>query len=87
MAAGCGSALLGRHVEVLADGQPDLADRDAGLDRVGGTAAAEHPEHVVARDTLRAHAPELRVEPGPEFLQSHDTTLTRRAARVLLFAA
>ena len=72
-----GSALLDRHVELLADGQPHLADGDTGVDRVRRAPAAEHREDVVARDALRTHGPELGVEPAPELLQSHATTLTR----------
>jgi hypothetical protein len=33
---------------------------------------------VVPGDCLGAHGPEVTVEPGPELLQAHDPTLTRR---------
>ncbi len=34
---------------------------------------------MVARDALRTHGTEPVVEPGPELLQSHAPTLTRRS--------
>ena len=71
------SALLRRHLVLLADGQPDLADGEAGVDRVDRAAAAEHREHVVPGHALGAHGPELTIETGPELLQAHPPTLTR----------
>src|SRR3954453_2541036 len=64
------SALLGGHLVLLADGQPHLADRQSGVDRLRRVAAAERSEDVVARDAVGAHRPELTVEAGPELLQA-----------------
>src|SRR5690349_20811152 len=64
-----GSALLDRHLVLLADRQPHLPDRQPGVDRVERVAAAQHREHVVAGHALGAHRPELVVEAGPELLQ------------------
>lgn len=36
---------------------------------------------MVAGHAVGAHRPELLVEPGPELLQAHVPTLTRRGAR------
>ena len=52
-----------------------------GLDRVDRAAPAERGEDVVAGHALGAHRAELPIEPGPELLQAHGSTLTRRAAR------
>src|SRR3712207_2336800 len=65
------SALLARHVELLADRQPDSPHRQPGLDRLDGAAAAQRGEDVVAGHALGAHGAELLAEPGPEILQSH----------------
>ncbi len=72
-----GSAILRRHVVLVADGQPYLAHGQPGLDRVHRAASSEHREDVVARHGLGPHGAELPIEAGPEFLQAHPTTLTR----------
>ena len=71
------SALLDRDLVLLADGQPDLADREPGVDRLDRVAAAQGREDVVAGDAVGTHRPELVVETGPELLQAHGPTLTR----------
>ena len=65
------SAVLARHVELLADRQPHPPHRQTGLDRLDGAAPAEGGEHVVAGHALRAHGAEVLTEPGPELLQTH----------------
>ena len=74
------SALLGRHLVLLADGQPHLADGQSGVDRLDRVAAAQRSEDVVAGHAVGAHRPELTVEAGPELLQAHTPTLTRERA-------
>src|SRR3954468_15486320 len=76
------SALLGGHVVLVADGQPDLPDRQTGVDRLDRTAAAQDGEDVIARHAVGAHRAELTIESGPELLQAHPTTLTRRSPLV-----
>src|SRR3954468_7099727 len=71
------SALLGRNLVLLADGQPDLAHRQPGLDRVDRTPPTERGEDMIPGHALGAHGPELTVETGPELLQAHGSTLTR----------
>src|SRR3954453_21324781 len=76
------STLLVRNLVLLADGQPHLAHRQPGLDRVHCAAPAERGEHMVPRHALGAHGPELPVEAGPELLQAHGSTLTRAGVGV-----
>ena len=49
-----------------------------GVDRVDRVAAAQGGEDVVAGHAVGTHRPELTVEAGPELLQAHAPTLTRR---------
>src|SRR3954463_15922206 len=74
------SALLRGDLVLLADGQPHLANRQPGVDRLDRIAPAQRREDVVARHAVGAHRPELTVEAGPELLQAHTTTLTRQGA-------
>jgi len=67
---------LGGHVTRVANGVPDRARRDSGLDRLVGGEPTHVAEHEIARDDATVGLAKLFFDGYAEFAQSHRSTLT-----------
>ena len=73
-------AQRGRHIEGVADGEPDVTGRNSRGQGLISRPIAEHSEHVVLGDGARAK-PEMLHHEGTEFGQLHVDRRYRAHAR------